>query len=149
MFLKKLLLPFILVSLSGCATMFSGTIQDITFRVVDMETKELIEDAKIKIIRQDAGKRVWIIKSDDEVEIQKSAEKLKIVVNHPGYDLESIEVMPKGSSWILADIALLFPLLVPGLIAMAVDDSTKASWIYPDEITVELEKKDVSDKNKA
>jgi len=146
--------------LSGCATMFSGTTQDIEIKVIDQETKEPIEGAKIIITELSSGKKTAFSNASNELEVKRSNSKLKIKVSHPKYLEESMEIDSSKNG--LRHLNLIFhlpalvvsvglfqtgnfavgmPLFILSFVPEIIDTSTGAGFKYPGEIVIELEKK--------
>ncbi len=127
--MKKILLISLLAVvsvLSGCATIVSGTSQNVNVQVVD-SNHHLITDAKCNLT--DGNGVSYLVSSNPgSVILPRVYGGLNVYCTAPGYYQNQIGLGSSFNAWVVADV-----LFWPGAI---VDAATGAAKKYPSHITV-------------
>ena len=129
--MKKLGFISTLLLISGCATIFTGTSQNLGIRVVDADTNSVIEKSKCTLFDGE-GMTHTISNGEGSVIVQKGKGSLKIECKSGGYKQKSISVSQNFNAVTVANV-----LFWPGII---VDAVTGAMQKYPPHAIVQMEK---------
>lgn len=117
------------VSLTGCATMFSGSTQRVRVKAVSSETHEAIPNAKCTLT---TDTNTYSIDSNPgSVVLSKGQGALHINCKAKGYDQKNVGAGESFNAWTAANIVFW-----PGAI---VDAATGAAEKYPSHITAVME----------
>lgn len=119
------------LSLTGCATMFSGTTQSIHVQAVDSRTTQVIPGARCSI-SDDKGHTYNLDSNPDSVVVSKGKGALNVKCVKPGYYQKQIGVGQSFNAWTIVNV-----LFWPGIIVDALSGATQK---YPSHITVMMEK---------
>ncbi len=127
-----LLLFTIQVALTSCATLFSGTKQQIVFNSTPPE-------ADVVAIMKD-GSELTIGKTPCTVEIKKKTRKINFIKD--GYYTEQYNLRKNATiHWgLYADVASIF-IFGTGFIPTLVDLFSQSFLVYPNQVKTELKKK--------
>ena len=129
--MKKIILMVGLLSLSGCATVLSGTTQSVSIRVEDSQSKDLITGIQC-IITDPNGAQNVLPSNPGVVNVIKGHGLLVVNCNKAGYkQLNTVA----GNSF--SGTTLINVLFWPGFI---VDGVTGAYKKYPSHYVVHMEK---------
>ena len=135
--MKNIIALFTLLSLSGCATVFSGTTQNVNVKVVDSKNNDLLTDISCIIHDPNGGSNV-VNSNPGVANIAKGHGSLDIKCSKDGYRQLNTAV---GNSF--NGVTLVNVLFLPGFI---VDAATGAYKKYPSHYVVSMEKISVSKK---
>jgi len=136
--MKKILITiFAALSLTGCATIISGTSQNINVQAIDVDSHNQIPAAKC-VITSPKGIAYPVDGNPGSVNIPRSYGDLTINCTAPNYWQKSVGGGSSFNAWTLLDV-----LCWPGAI---VDASTGAAQDYPSHITVLMSNKPVTGK---
>lgn len=129
--MKRLLIVASLLTLSGCASIFSGTSQTITLRTTPGASYAVTDSY---------GQRVASGQSEGTATLTRGAgyfspHAYKARITKPGYQPRTVEITPGINPWYFANI------LIGGVVGMIiVDPLTGAMYkFYPSEIDAQLE----------
>lgn len=129
---KSLMCSLMSISLACCATVFSGTSQSINVQVLDVNTNELIPDAKCSI-NDGKGIQYPLHSNPGSITVTKGNGPLNPMCRKAGYSQTTFGM---GDSF--NAITLVNVLFWPGFIVDAVTGSIKE---YPSHMTIFMEKK--------
>lgn len=130
---RKILITFCLSSillLSGCATIFSGSTQNIRVQALDSRDNQLIPGA-VCTITDGKGRTYPISTNPGSALVSKGQGALSVHCLKKGFRQTQIGVGQNISGWTVANV-----LFWPGFI---VDAASGAIQKYPDAITVMME----------
>lgn len=121
---------------TGCATVTSGTTQDLSVSS-DSSTGVAVTGADCKL-ENDKGK--WNITTPGVVTVHKSSKDLNIKCNKAGHTNGSARVVSRAGAAIAGN------LLVGGLIGAGIDHATGSAYKYADNLVVTMGKTTVIDR---
>ena len=128
--MKKLVVILFAVLLSGCATMLSGTTQNIEIEAVNDSTHEVIADASCTV--QDGKGRTYTVDSNPgTILVTKGQGALSVDCKKAGFKKKHVAVGESFNAMTVANV-----IFWPGAI---VDAATGAIQKYPSKITVVME----------
>ncbi|MBX9585699.1 MAG: hypothetical protein K2X50_00430 [Gammaproteobacteria bacterium] len=126
----KTILPVAVITLSGCATVFTGTTQSIQVQAVDSGTHNLISGARCTVI-DGQGAEFVVGTNPGSVILTKGKGALNVRCVRPGYVQKQVGVGQSFNAWTIVNV-----LFWPGVL---VDAVTGAIQQYPSHITVLME----------
>ncbi len=126
----KTILPVAVITLSGCATVFTGTTQNIHVQAVDGNTHNLIFGARCTVI-DGQGSELMVGSNPGSVVVTKGKGALNVRCVRPGYVQKQVGVGQSFNAWTIVNV-----LFWPGVL---VDAVTGAIQQYPSHITVVME----------
>src|SRR5258708_2131619 len=113
--------------LPGCATVMSGTTQNISVQAINKQDNQLIPGTVCTIA--DGKGRVYAVNSNPgTVMVTKGQGKLDVQCHKPGYHQTQVGIGQNFNAWTVADV-----MFWPGAL---VDAATGAIQKYPSHITV-------------
>lgn len=124
-----LLLPLLA---TGCATMVSGSTQNINVQAIDKESNQPIDGA-VCTVKDKNGNTYAVPSNPGKIVVSKGKGVLTTHCVKKGYKQEEVGVGQNFDAWSVANVVFW-----PGLI---VDAATGAIQKYPDHITVLMSKK--------
>ncbi|MCC8369455.1 MAG: hypothetical protein LN573_05280 [Rickettsia endosymbiont of Oxypoda opaca] len=124
-------LLMIIISLSGCATIFSGTTQDINIKVIDTKTNGLLDGA-VCTITDGSGGNYILINNPGIVKVRRSSGAVIVNCKKDNYKQLNIAVGDDFNCVTLVNV-----LFWPGFIVDAISGSYKK---YPSHYLVSMEK---------
>lgn len=126
----KVILPAAVITLSGCATVFSGTTQTVHVQAVDSISHNLIAGARCTVI-DGQGAELAVDSNPGNVVLTKGKGALNVRCAKPGYVQKQVGVGQSFNAWTIVNV-----LFWPGIL---VDAATGAIQKYPSHITVLME----------
>ena len=129
--MKKIFFIFSILSLSGCATVFTGTSQTVNMKVEDAESKELLSGASCTVTDTEGG-QYSLNGNPGIVRVSKGFGPLTVNCKKKGYTQQNTMV---GSSF--SGVTLVNILFWPGFL---VDGATGACKKYPSHYVINMEK---------
>lgn len=129
--MKKSIFILLLLSLSGCATIFSGTTQKLNIKVVDANTQERLTGASCTI-RNDDGNVYAIHSNPGTVEVSRNGGELDFTCGKEGYRQGVVMTGNSFNKTTLVNI-----IFWPGFL---VDAATGSHKKYPTHFVVTMEK---------
>ncbi len=130
--IQSLIAVSLMITATGCATLFSGTTQNINVQAIDSETNTPLEGV-FCTLTDGKGMKYKVPTNQGEVTVQKGKDILKPECKKEGYVQSSAGV---GESF--DKIGLVNILFWPGFI---VDGVSGAMHEYPSHVVVTMEKK--------
>lgn len=129
--LKRVVAFLTIFALSGCATVFTGSTNNVQLRVVDAETNELINDVKCSITDNDG--MVYLVSSNPgSIIATKGKGTLRVDCKKPGYAQQNM-----GIAQTINGVTFINVLFWPGFI---VDAVTGSMHKYPANATIQMKK---------
>lgn len=119
---------FSLVSLSACATIVSGTSQNLSVQTVSNGASLPSVNCAVK----NSGGTENVM-APGSVNVHRDSDALNIQCAKPGYQAASVDAPASVEPWFVGNI------LIGGLIGMMVDLTDGAASKYPDTITVPMQ----------
>jgi hypothetical protein len=127
----KLLALLPLMVSTGCATIVTGSTQEIHLQAVDRRTHELIRGAMCTL--SDSKGRTYIFNSNPgTIVVSKGQGALTAHCRKPGYVQKEVGIGQSFNAWTVANVILFWP-------GVFVDAMTGAIQKYPSHITVLME----------
>lgn len=126
----KALLPVLMLSLAGCATVFTGTTQRIDVQAVDNTSHQPISGARCTVI-DGQGAELIVGSNPGSVVVTKGKGALNVRCIRRGYTQKQVGVGQSFNAWTIVNV-----LFWPGVL---VDAATGAIQKYPSHITVLME----------
>lgn len=130
--LLSYILAVTVVTISGCATIVSGTTQEIHIRAIDSNTHELIPGALCSL--SDSKGRTYTVNSNPgTVIVTKGQGALIARCQRYGYSQKEVGIGENFNAWTVANVILFWP-------GVFVDAMSGAIQKYPSHITVLMER---------
>ncbi len=123
----KLAFPVALISLAGCATVFTGTTQSVHIQAVESMSHNVIPGARCTVI-DGQGAEISVDGNPGSVILTKGKGALNVRCVKPGYVQKQVGVGQSFNAWTIVNV-----LFWPGIL---VDAATGAIQKYPSHITV-------------
>jgi len=127
-----LITAFLTLTLSGCATVFTGTAQPIQIKMVDAQSQEPIPAVRCNIV-DCAGTQYHLPSNPGSVILKKGKGPLNLECKKEGYRTYSTPINQSLNAATLLDI-LFFP-------TFFVDLTTGAMMEYPEEFVAEMQRR--------
>lgn len=129
--LKRVIAFLTVFALSGCATVFTGSTNNVQLRVVDADTNELINGVKCSITDNDG--MVYLLSSNPgSIIATKGKGTLRVDCKKTGYAQQNM-----GISQTINGVTFINVLFWPGFIVDAVTGSIHK---YPANATIQMKK---------
>lgn len=129
--MKNFIIILSLLSLSGCATIFSGSSQTIHMKAIDSSTGETLENTSC-VAKEANGATSSLDMKADTITVTRGQGALNIICTKPGYQQSNTMV---GQSF--NPVTLVNILVWPGFF---VDFGTGAMHKYPSHYVINMEK---------
>lgn len=129
--MKNFIIILSLLSLSGCATIFSGTTQTIHVKVTDTSTGDVLEGASC-VTQEDNGGTATVDTNTGAIIVKRGQGSLNILCKKTGY--RQVNTMVGDSFNAVSLVNILF---WPGFL---VDFGTGAIKKYPSHYVINMEK---------
>ena len=126
----KVLMPLLIVALSGCATVFTGTTQRIDVQAIDTVNHRPIPGARCTVI-DGQGAELFVGGNPGSIVVTKGKGALNVRCSRAGYIQKQVGVGQSFNAWTIVNV-----LFWPGIL---VDAATGAIQKYPSHITVLME----------
>ena len=125
-----LLISGLLFLSPGCAAIFCGSEDAVSIGPVSRDTTVLLDGEELAV------------PPDEPLEIELSRSTHHVVrLERKGYHPVEMTVRRVQNPVTQVDAAFMIPFLVPGLVAIAIDNSVGASWnLMPETVEVEMKK---------
>lgn len=121
----------LMMLLTGCATMFSGTHQDVKFNTNHYEVGAKLNSKTTLEVISDKNRVRNEIKGGDIVSVHRTSKPIIVKVKESECILPSEESFDSGTnSLVILDV------LMTSLLSTSIDSSTGALWEYDDSYTV-------------
>jgi hypothetical protein len=129
--LKRFIACLAVLALSGCATVFTGSTNNVQMRVVDAESNELIQNVKCSVTDSDGI--VYLLSSNPgQIIATKGKGTLRVDCKKPGYTQQNM-----GIAQTINGVTFVNVLFWPGFI---VDAVTGNMHKYPANVTIQMKK---------
>lgn len=121
----KLLPVALLASLSACATIFTGTTQQIAIDSVP-------EGASCKVL-QGGAPVASVVSTPDTVRIEKSSAAIQVSCSKRGYHSADLTEVSGVNGWLFGNLA------IGGVVGIVIDFSTGAAYRYTPSLSLSLD----------
>jgi len=122
----------VLMSLTGCASIFSGMSQDIRFKAIDAKTGKTLKDAEFKIVEHKGG--TASVSGFDIAELDRCEGDISVTCTYTGYHPIYTKLDARLNK-------LYYLNFLNGMTFTWIDILTDAKFEYPKSCTVYMEKK--------
>lgn len=131
--IKKAIVLFTLIALTGCATVFTGQTSNIQLRVIDADTNALLDNVSCSITDNE-GMVYFINGNPGSILANKGKGALRVDCKKPGYTQQNM-----GISQNINGVTFVNVLFWPGFIVDAISGSMHK---YPAHATIQMKKSD-------
>lgn len=123
----KLVAIALTVSIAGCATIMTGSSQQVNVQAIDANTHQVLTGAMCTLVDGE-GNNLPVPSNPGSVLVNKGKGTLNVRCSRPGYRQSQIGVGQSFNAWTIVNV-----LFWPGLI---VDAASGAMQKYPSHVTV-------------